>query len=102
MAANLTHALVFLIPFGLCLVGFHGVFFYSNPWKKVASWVSLQAGLVLFLLVLSPSGNAMSRSLALLTAACGLAVGILLSVFCARIGDRPANAGPGSPSRRGK
>ena len=102
MGVNLTHALVFLVPFGLCLVGFHGVFFYSSPWKKAASWVSLQAGLVLFLLVMAPPGNAMSRSLALLTAACGLAVGILLSVFCARIGDRPANSAPGHPSRRGK
>ena len=40
----------------LCVAGFHGIFFYGDPAKKIAAWVFLQAGLLLFLFQAVPPG----------------------------------------------
>jgi multisubunit Na+/H+ antiporter MnhC subunit len=82
---NLFH---FCLPLALCLVGFHGVFFYSNLGRKALGWCLFQLGLVSFLLQLEPSASPLPCVLILLILACTAAVGVLLSVFCLKLGKK--------------
>jgi hypothetical protein len=78
----------YLIPLVLCTVGFHGVFYYSNLWKKTAAWCVFQLGLIVFLLQLAPIGGSFSLALVLLVAFSTLAVGATLGMFCLKLARR--------------
>jgi hypothetical protein len=87
------HPLIsYCLPLFLCLAGFHGVFFARGPWRKTAAWLVFQAGLGLFLLILSRPGNAfcLSRLLLLLGSTSG--VGAFLAALCAKLSAQPEGA----------
>jgi len=67
----------------LCLVGFHGIFFYSNLAWKTFGWGLFQSGLALFLWVLGPA--ALPRVLVFLILGVTLAVGMTLTLLCRKI-----------------
>jgi multisubunit Na+/H+ antiporter MnhC subunit len=98
-AGNILH---FCLPLALCLVGFHGVFFYANLWRKAAGWGLFQLGLMVFLSELAPPGNPLPHVLILLVLACTLGVGILLAVFCLKLGKQFKTAGGGETKRGSK
>jgi len=69
----------------LCVVGFHGVFFYGNLAMKTAAWALFQIGLIVFLYPIISSGVPLSVVLAIEAASITLAVSVLLGIFCAKI-----------------
>ena len=80
------HPLIsYFLPLLLCLAGFHGVFYHAGPWKKTASWLAFQAGLGLFLLILSPPHDAFCLSQLLLLAGATSGIGVLLAAFCVKL-----------------
>jgi uncharacterized membrane protein len=91
----------FGLPLALCLIGFHGVFFYANLWLKAAGWTLFQLGLMVFLWELAPPGNPLPHVLILLVLACTFAVGILLSVFCLKISRQFKTVDGGEIAKRG-
>lgn len=86
MAVNLGNILHFIFPLAICLIGFHGVFFYSNLSRKAGFWCVFQMGLELFLIQAAPTENAMA--LALLVGSVTAAVGALLFAFCLKLRRR--------------
>jgi hypothetical protein len=88
VAASISTSLHYGFPLIFCLAGFHGIFFYSNLWKKTGSWCAFQAGLILFLIQLAPLGGSFPLVLALLTAASTLGVGGFLALLCMKISKR--------------
>lgn len=97
-AGNLLH---FGFPLALCLIGFHGVFFYADPWRKAAGWCLFQLGLMAFLSDLAPPGSPLPQVLILLILACTTGVGIFLGVFCLQLGRRNKPPGGGEIGKRG-
>lgn len=99
MAVDLGNLFHFLLPLVFCSAGFHGVLFYSSPWKKTASWCAFQAGLVFFLLGLASPATALPLVLAVLTAFLTLAVGLLLVFFCGKVEGRLKSSEGGKTAR---
>jgi hypothetical protein len=97
-AGNILH---FCLPLVLCLIGFHGVFFYANLWRKAAGWCFFQLGLTAFLWQLEPSGVPLPTVLIILILACTVGVGILLGVFCLKLGRRYKTLDGGDIANRG-
>ena len=94
MGVDLGNTIHFFIPFLLCLVGFHGVFFYSTAWRKTAAWCAFQAGLVVLLFQLASDQNVFPLALAWLTLAVTGALALLLGIFSLKLGGKT------KPSRR--
>lgn len=88
MAVNLGNAFHYIVPLAFCLAGFHGVFFYTNLLGKAASWCLFQMGLISFLFLLAPQAGPVPSALSLLISAVTFAVGIVLTVFCLKLGRR--------------
>ena len=72
----------------LCLVGFHGVFFYGNLAKKTVAWALFQIGLIVFLYQLISSGAPLPSVLAIEVASVTLVVTVLLGGFCVNLNRR--------------
>lgn len=101
MGVDLGNAFHYSVPLILCLAGFHGVLYYSSPWKKTAAWCVFQAGLVVFLLQLASPTNPLPLALAWLVLAMTVILGVLLGLFCVKVGGRPRLLEGGKPARRG-
>jgi hypothetical protein len=95
---NLFH---FCLPLALCLVGFHGVFFYSNLGRKALGWFLFQFGLASFLWQLEPSGSPLLHVLILLILASSAAVVVLMAVFCLKLGKKYKTLDAGQIAGRG-
>ena len=95
---NLFH---FCLPLALCLVGFHGVFFYSNLGRKALGWCLFQFGLASFLWQLEPSGSPLLPALILVILASTAAVGVLMAVFCLKLGKKYKTLDGGQIAGRG-
>jgi multisubunit Na+/H+ antiporter MnhC subunit len=91
----------FGLPLALCLAGFHGVFFYSNLGRKALGWGLFQLGLVSFLWELQASGSPLPSVLILLILASTAAVGVLLAVFCLKLGKKYKTLDGGEIAGRG-
>lgn len=100
MAVDPGNAFHFLIPLALGLAGFHGVLFYRGPWKKTASWVLFQLGLVVFLLQLASKDNAFPMVLACATLAATVGVSVVLASFGLKWGGRVKVPEGGKTARR--
>lgn len=100
MAADFGNVFHFFIPLLLCLIGFQGIWFYSEPWKKTVSWCAFQAGLAVFLLQLTNHENPFPLALALVILTSTAATGLLLAVFCAKLGSHPKSSEGGKSARR--
>ena len=72
----------------LCLVGFHGVFFYGNLAKKTVAWALFQIGLIVFLYQLISSGAPLPSVLAIEVTSVTLVVTVLLGIFCVKLNRR--------------
>ncbi len=101
MDVNIGNLVHFGFSLAFCLIGFHGVFFYSNLWLKMTGWCLFQLGLMLFLAALAPPASPLPYVLILLMLVCTFAVGILLSVFCLKIGKQYKTPGGGETAKRG-
>lgn len=103
MAVDLGGAVHYFIPFLFCLIGFHGVLFYSRPWAKTAAWCAFQLGLVAFLFKIASPENPFPTALAVLVLAVTAGTGVVLAAFCGKLGWRwkPAEGGK-SPRRNPK
>ncbi len=88
MDVNPGNVLHFSLSLAFCLIGFHGVFFYSNLGRKAVGWGLFQLGLAAFLWKLGPPGSPLPMVLIGLIVACTAGVGILLAVFCLKLERR--------------
>lgn len=82
MSANSLHL---ILPAVLGLVGFHGLFFYDHLAGKTASWLLSQLGIIGFLLSFPTAAGPLPRVLALEAGAVGLALSLLMGVFCLKL-----------------
>jgi len=101
VGVDLGNAFSYFIPLLLCLGGFHGVLFFVTPWKKAAAWCVFQMGLVVFLFQLLSPSNPLPLALAWLILAVTAALGLLLGIFCVKIGVRAKPSESARPTRRG-
>ncbi|HJT24118.1 MAG TPA: hypothetical protein VJ873_06045 [bacterium] len=88
MAVDLGNTFHYFFPLLFCLIGFHGVLFYSQPRIKAAAWCAFQLGLVVFLFLLASPENPFPTTLALLILAVTLGTGVPLAAFCVKLGGR--------------
>lgn len=101
MAVDLGSVFHFFIPFLLCLIGFHGVLFYSRPRLKTAAWCVFQLGLAAFLFQLGSRENPFPTALAVLVLAVTAGTGLVMAALCVKFGDRFKPAEGGKNTRRG-
>jgi hypothetical protein len=88
MTVNAGYLAHYAIPLFLLLIGFHGIFFYSNLLKKTASWICFQAGLIVFLTQGFPGGSPLSSAVSLEAAFLTFIVTLLLGGLCLKIHRR--------------
>jgi len=79
------NSLPYIVPILLCLIGFHGLFFYDNLARKTAAWALFQVGTVLLLFQLTSAAGPVPRVLVLEAAALGFSVTLLLGVLCLKL-----------------
>ena len=85
----------------LCLVGFHGVFFYGNLAKKTVAWALFQIGLIVFLYQMASSGAPLPSALAIEVASLTLVVTVLLGLFCVKLNRHHKTLEGSEIARRG-
>jgi multisubunit Na+/H+ antiporter MnhC subunit len=72
----------------LCVVGFHGLFFYRNLALKAASWCLFQIGLMVFLYQWVSFGGPLPAALIFQLAGVTLATALLLGGLCLKLWRR--------------
>ena len=84
----------------LCMVGIHGIFFYEDLSKKIAAWILIQAGILLFLFQAVPAGIPSRTVLFLEIAGVSLVVGGLLGLLAFQLKKRYGTLGERELAKR--
>ena len=79
--------------------GLHGIFFYSGPGRKLASWCALQAGVVFFFLFKCPM-TSLSKVLLLESTLVSTVVALVLAAFLIEARKHPGRTGSKDGSGR--